>query len=80
MRARKGEDRMTEPRYPEDFKDWKTLYLMHDKRYLVIESPDGAMEACIHLEDNEVVGIKDKATGEGIYDGNLRLARKIFKR
>jgi len=81
MRGRKGEDRrMTEPRYPEDFKDWKTLYLMHNKQYLVIESPDGTMEACIHLEDNEVVGIKDKATGEGIYDGNLSLAKKIFKR
>ncbi|GAF70588.1 unnamed protein product, partial [marine sediment metagenome] len=51
-----------------------------DKLYLVIESPDGAMEACIHLEDNDVVGIKDKATGEDIYDGNLRLAKKIFKR
>lgn len=71
---------MMEPKYPKDFKDWKTVYLMHDKLYLVIESPDGAMEACIHLEDNDVVGIKDKATGEHIYDGNLRLAKKIFKR
>jgi len=72
---------MTEPKYPEDFKDWKTIYLMHDKRYLVIESPDGAMEACIHLEDNEVVGIRNKVTGEDIYDGNLSLAWKLgFKR
>jgi len=37
------------------------------------------MEACIHLEDNEVVGIKSRVTGEDIYDGNLSLAKKIFK-
>lgn len=66
-----------EPRYPEDFKDWRTLYLMHNKIYLVIESPDGTMEACIHLVDNEVVGIKDKATGMDIYDGNILLAKKL---
>jgi len=73
--------RVNEPSYPEDFKDWKTLYLMHNKIYLVIESPDGSMEACIHLLDNEVVGIKDKATGRDIYDGNLRLIKKLgFKR
>jgi hypothetical protein len=64
-------------KYPEDFKDWKTLYIMHDKKYLVIESPDGTMDACIHLEDNEVVGIRIKATDEYIYDGNLVLARKL---
>jgi len=68
---------MTEPKYPEDFKGWKTLYLMHDKLYLVIESPDGTMDACIHLEDNEVVGIRNKVTGEYIYDGNLVLARRL---
>ena len=68
---------MKEPKYPEDFKDWKPLYPLHNNRYLVLESPDGTMEACIHLEDNEVVGIKNKATGEDIYDGNLSLARKL---
>jgi hypothetical protein len=71
---------MMEPKYPENFKGWRTLYSLHNNRYLVLESPDGAMEACIHLEDNEVVGIKNKATGEHIYDGNLHLAKKIFKR
>jgi len=64
-------------RYPEDFKGWKPLYPLHDSRYLVLESHDGSMEACIHLEDNDVVGIKDKATGEDIYDGNLWLAKKL---
>ena len=68
---------MEDPRYPEDFKDWRTLYLMHNKIYLVIESPDGTMEACIHLVDNQVVGIKDSATGRDIYDGNIRLAKKL---
>ncbi len=60
-----------DPRYPEDFKGWVPLYPMHNNRYLVLESPDGTREACIHLVDNEVVGIKDKATGEDIYNGNL---------
>ena len=69
---------MTEdPRYPEDFKGWKPLYPMHNNRFLVLESPDGTKEACIHLVDNEVVGIKDKATGRDIYDGNIRLAEKL---
>ncbi len=68
---------MKEPRYPDDFKGWRPLYPMHNKRYLILESPDGKREACIHLVDNEVVGIKDKATGRDIYDGNLRLAKKL---
>jgi len=51
---------MTEdPRYPEDFKGWRPLYPMHNNRFLLLESPDGTKEACIHLVDNEVVGIKD---------------------
>jgi len=70
---------MKEPKYPEDFKGWRTLYPMHDNRFLVLESPDGAKEACIHLVDNEVVGIIDKATGEEIYDGNIRLFKNILK-
>ena len=67
------------PKYPEDFKGWRTLYPMHDNRFLVLESPDGAKEACIHLVDNEVVGIIDKATGEDIYDGNIRLFKTILE-
>ncbi len=68
---------MTEPRYPEDFKGWRPFYPIHNNRYLVLESPDGTKEACIHLKDNEVVGIKDKTTGRDIYDGNRSLARKL---
>jgi len=68
---------MKVPRYPEDFEGWRPLYPMHNNRFLVLESPDGNMEACIHLVDNEVVGIKDKATGRDIYDGNIRLAEKL---
>ena len=68
---------MKEPRYPEDFKGWRPLYPMHNNKYLVLESPDGTREACIHLKDNEVVGIKDKATGRNIYDGNISLAKKL---
>jgi len=70
---------MKEPKYPEDFKDWRPLYPMHDNRYLVLESPDGNQEACIHLVDNEVVGIIDKVTGEDIYDGNIRLFMTILE-
>jgi len=29
------------------------------------------------LEDNEVVGIRNKITGKYIYDGNLVLARRL---
>ncbi len=68
---------MKYPVYPDDFKGWRPLYLMHNKIYLILESPDGTQEACIHLADNEVVGIKDKATGRDIYDGNIRLAKKL---
>jgi len=70
---------MKEPRYPEDFKGWRPLYPMHNNRFLVLESPDGTKEACIHLVDNEVVGIIDKGTGEEIYDGNIRLFKNILK-
>lgn len=56
---------------------WKELYKMHNDRYLVIVSPDHSEEACIHLEDNEVVGIKDRKTGEDLFDGNIVLAKKL---
>jgi len=68
---------MDQPKYPEDFKGWKPIYMMHNNRYLILESPDGTKETCIHLKDNDVVGIFDKVTGEDIYDGNLSLAKKL---
>jgi hypothetical protein len=71
---------MEPPKYPKDFEGWRPIYKMHDNRYLILESPDGTMEACIHLEDDDVVGIKDKATGMIIYDGNLTLAKKIAEK
>lgn len=58
---------MKEPEYPEDFKGWKPLYTIRGNRYLILGSPDGSKEACIHLEDNDVVGIIDAATGEDLY-------------
>ena len=68
---------MKSPKYPEDFVGWKRLYKMHNTRYLILESPDGTMEACIHTVDNDIVGIKDKKTGKDIYNGNLVLAKKL---
>lgn len=68
---------MEPPKYPEDFKGWKHLYKMTGNKYLVIESPDGVLEACIHIQDNEVIGIKYKLTGIEIYDGNIELAKKL---
>ncbi len=68
---------MIDPKYPEDFVGWIPLYPMHNNRFLIIESPDGTREACIHLIDNEVVAIKDKATGADLYDGNKVLAEKL---
>ena len=68
---------MDPPKYPEDFKGWRPIYTIHNNRYLILESPDGTKEACIHQKDNDVVGIIDKATGEQIYDGNLSLAKKL---
>jgi len=47
---------MEEPKFPYDFKGWKPLYTMRGNRYLILGSPDGSKEACIHLEDNDVVG------------------------
>ena len=65
------------PKYPEDFVGWKNLRKITGNRYLVIESPDGTLEACIHIQDNDVVGIKHKLTGIDIYDGNLEMAKKL---
>ena len=66
---------MRDPKYPRDFKDWRTLRKVMGNKYLIIESPDGFLEACIHIQDNDVVGIKNKATGIDIYDGNLEMAK-----
>ena len=68
---------MKDPVYPEDFEGWIPLYPINNNKFLIIESPDGTQEACIHLADNEVVGIKDKATGADLYDGNKVLAEKL---
>lgn len=67
---------MKHPKYPRDFKDWKTLRKINGF-YMIIESPDGILEACIHIKDNDVVGIKNKATGIDIYDGNQEMAKKL---
>lgn len=68
---------MEPPKYPEDFSGWRPIYTLLDTRYVVLESPDGTMETCIHMEDNDVVGIKDKATGMDTYDGNIWLAKRL---
>ena len=68
---------MDHPKYPEDFKGWKHLRKITGNKYLVIESPDGSLEACIHIQDNDVIGIKHKLTGIDIYDGNIELAKKL---
>ena len=68
---------MRHPKYPRDFKDWNPLRKITGGKYLVIESPDGVLEACIHISDNHVVGIKHKETGIDIYDGNLEFAKKL---
>jgi len=57
-----------DPKFPEDFKGWIPLYPVLGNRYLVLESPDGDKEACIHLVDNEVVGILDRTTGMMLYE------------
>lgn len=69
---------MKDPVYPENFQGWIPLYPVNNNKFLIIESPDGTQEACIHLLDNDVVGIIDKTTGREIYDGNIRLARSKF--
>lgn len=65
-------DSFEDPKFPEDFKGWIPLYTplypVLGGRYLVLESPDGDKEACIHLVDNEVVGIMDRATGMMLYE------------
>ena len=68
---------MKHPKYPRDFKDWKKIGKITGNKYLLIESPDGVLEACIHIRDNDVVGIKHKATGIDIYDGNLEWIEKL---
>ncbi len=68
---------MKHPKYPRDFKDWRPLRKVTGDKYLIIESPDGVLEACIHIRDNDVVGIKHKATGIDIYDGNQEMAKKL---
>ena len=68
---------MSHPKYPRDFEGWRPLRKITGDKYLVIESPNGIFEACIHIKDNDVVGIKYKATGIDIYDGNIEMAKKM---
>lgn len=79
---------MKTPKYPDDFKDWKRVGIMQSPlrrgRYLILDSPDGRHQACIHLEDNHVVGVMDMVTGGHVYGDDLaralRLARVLKKR
>ncbi len=68
---------MKDPVYPEDFQGWKPLYPIHNNKYIILESPNGTREACIHLVDNDIIGIIDRATGITLYDGNLTKAEKL---
>lgn len=70
---------MKPPKYPDEFKDWKPLYRMNNDQFLILESPDETQQACIHLVDNEVVGIMDKASEKLVYDGNMVFLKKILK-
>lgn len=51
---------MTEPKYPEDFKDWKSLYLLHNNRYLVIESPGGRLRAEMSITERVLAYLKEQ--------------------
>ena len=62
---------MKDLKFPEDFKGWIPLYPIKGNHYLVIQSPDGTKEACIHLKDNDVVGVIDALTGETLYEDPL---------
>jgi len=68
---------MKDPVYPDDFQGWIPLYPINNNKYLIIESPDGTKEACIHLLDNDIIGIIDRATGVTLYDGNRAKAEKM---
>lgn len=68
---------MKDPVYPDDFQGWKPLYPIHNNKYIILESPDGTRETCIHLLDNEIIGIIDRATGVTLYDGNLAKAEEL---
>jgi hypothetical protein len=72
---------LKEPKYPDDFSGWKRVdgwTTPLGGNYLVIDSPDGREQACIHVDDGDVLGIYDKLTGSYRYHGaELHLARTI---
>ena len=52
-------------KYPEDFEDWIPVdgyQTILGGNYLVLDSPDGKEQICVHLQDGHVLGILDKAT------------------
>ena len=67
---------MKDLKFPDDFKGWVPKYGIRGNRYLIIRSSDGTKEACIHLIDNDVVGVIDTLTGETLYKDPL-LARML---
>ena len=73
-----------ELKYPDDFPDWRQVACWRSIRggnYIVIDSPDGREEACIHVDDGDVLGIMDKLTGVYRHGGaDLRLARALLGR
>ena len=75
---------MKEPKYPDDFRGWKQVEDWQTPlggNYIVIDSPDGLEQACIHIDDGDVLGIYDKLTGCYRYHGaELQLARTILGR
>lgn len=66
-------------KYPEDFKGWKETGTVREGRYRIIESPDGNFEACIHICDNDVVGVMEKSRGIAIQGDDLEKALNLPK-
>lgn len=62
---------MEAPRYPDDFEDWEPVdgwTCISGGHYLVLDSPDGVEQCCVHLDDGEVLGIRNKLTGRYRYE------------
>ena len=68
---------MKDPVFPDDFQGWKPIYTIGNNKFLILVSPDGTKETCIHLLDNDILGIIDRATGVTLYDGNRDKAEKM---
>jgi len=67
-----------EPKHPDDFPKWRQVACwraISGGNYIVIDSPDGREEACVHVDDGDVLGIMDELTGRYRYEtSELRLA------